>query len=112
MTESLPDFEAPTVPEAPAPRKSRRKPTKTRATRSSLKKRATGRGSARTKIDKRSKAYRAAHPRAEMNKAVHKTVQPAPKPGEAETVLSILALLANYDVEVKKRVLARAGQLA
>jgi hypothetical protein len=103
MTESLPDFEAPTVPEAPAPRKSRRKParrvnSRTRKSTISPKRRAKA-----GKADRRTKAYRAAHPRVE---------QIAPKPSEAETVLSLLALLGRHDADAKRRILTRAGQLA
>lgn len=67
------------------------------------------------KVDKRTKAFRARHPRAvhlPTSKLVSALDHAAPKPGEAETVLSILALLASYDAEVKKRILVRAGQLA
>jgi hypothetical protein len=64
----------------------------------------------RKKIDRRTKAFREAHPRAEVA-AWNKPVV-GPKPGEAETVLAILDRLANYDADVKKRILARVGQLA
>ena len=116
MTETLPDFDIPTtVPEAPAPKKARRKPTKKRSPRSAPPERAAKPARVvkrRNKVDRRTKAFRNGSAKVTAAMADYKSVQVAPKPGEAETVLAILGQLANYDADVKKRILARVGQLA
>jgi hypothetical protein len=66
----------------------------------------------RNKVDRRTKAFRNGSAKVAAAMADYKAVQVAPKPGEAETVLAILDRLANYDADVKKRILARVGQLA
>jgi hypothetical protein len=65
------------------------------------------------KVDRRTKAFRQASvTNAQEAMTRYKAAQVPPKPGEAETVLAILDRLANYDADVKKRILARVGQLA
>ena len=115
MTETLPDFDIPTiVPEAPAPKKARRKPTKKRSPRSAPPERAAKparvvkrRKTKRPGFDRRTKAFR----QASAAKAVELPASSAVA-GQAQAVLAVLAVLAGYSSDVRRAILARAGTLA
>ena len=114
MTETLPDFDIPmTVPEAPAPKKARRKPTKKRSPRSAPPERAAKparvvkrRKMKRPGFDRRTKAFRQASAAKQSAPA-----NPALTAGHIDDLFAARAIFKKYNADGRRTLIGKLLEL-